>query len=71
MIPVQARTAADLGLKKQAPGFPWPSHLTIGEADECARLEQLAWNGCAAWHEADRLRVLRSKRLRSGLRQAT
>lgn len=48
-----------------ARGFPWLNHLTVAEADECARLEALYWRGRAAWHEADRLRVLRAKRLRA------
>jgi hypothetical protein len=49
------------------PGYPWRDHLTLAEADECARIERLYWRGRAAYHEIERLRELRSRRLRLGL----
>lgn len=62
MTPQQARAAH---------GFPWLDHLTLAEADECAELERLYWRGEAAWYEQERLRVLRSRRLRAGVSLCT
>jgi hypothetical protein len=64
MLPAAHRSCATTEATP-ARGFPWLNHLTIDEADECARLERPYWEGVASWHEADRLRVLRAKRLRA------
>lgn len=50
-----------------ARGFPWLDHLTLADVDECAELERRFWRREASWSEQERLRQLRSKRLRAGV----